>query len=284
METTNREALYEKIRHKSESLPLKIYQTSGVYLHWHEEYEFIMVKQGTVRCVINGETVELTEHKALLVHGGDLHSIHHHTDASIIAIVASPSFWADEGFASLFEETIKFQAVFTDNDPIDRSVIKLLWQIVELYNDKSFGYGFVIKSRFSELFALLITHGRLTYSQKSIRQVPSELKKMMNYVHEHYTEKISLRTLSSVSFYSQTYIIKLFKQYTNLTPTEYITQYRLEVAKEKLRGGSASNLHVALQCGFNSETYFIRAFKKRYGLTPYAYRKQAMKRESTRFA
>ncbi len=274
MKKIKREELYEQVCHKSENLPLKIYKTSNVYLHWHEEYEFIMVEKGTVLCVINGETIELTENEALLLHSGDLHSIHNVTNANVIAIVASPSFWADELFTSLFGENIKFQSVFIDSDPIDHTIIEILRQIVNIYKDKALGYGFIIKAKFSELFATLIMHKRFIYSVKSNEQIPNEFKNLMNYVHEHYSEKISISKLSAISFYSPTYIIRLFKRYTNFTPAEYITRYRLEIAKEKLRDGSDNNLNIALRCGFNSETYFIRAFKKRYGLTPYAYRKQ----------
>ena len=274
MENIRQETLYEPIRHKSENLPLKIYHTTGVYLHWHEEYEFIMVEKGSALCVINGETIELTENKAILLHSGDLHSIHNDTSAKVIAIVASSALWEDETFTSLFKEPVRFQSVFTDHDAIGHSVIDILKQIVDIYSDKNYGYGFVIKAKFLELFALLVANKRFTYSQKSSLNLPSELKRMMNYVHEHYAEKISLCTLSSISFYSQTYIIKLFKRYTNLTPAEYIIQYRLEIAKKKLRQTDKSNLDIALCCGFNSETYFIRAFKKIYGITPYAYRKR----------
>lgn len=273
MENVRRETLYEPISHKSENLPLKIYHTTGVHLHWHEEYEFIMLEKGSARCVINGEMIELTENKALLLHSGDLHAIHSDTNAKVIAIVASSTLWEDEIFSSLFSQPVRFQSVFTQHDALDHAVIDLLKQIVAIYSDKNYGYGFMLKAKFLELFSLLITNKRFTLSQKSALNLPSELKRLMNYVHEHYAEKISLGTLSSISFYSQTYIIKLFKRYTNLTPAEYIIQYRLEIAKEKLRQTDKSNLDIALCCGFNSETYFIRAFKKIYGITPYAYRK-----------
>lgn len=274
MEILNRETLHEPIRHKSENLPLKIYHTTGVYLHWHEEYEFIMVEKGKALCVINGETIELTENKAILLHSGDLHSIHNDTNATVIAIVASSALWEDEIFTSLFAESVRFQSVFTDHDPLGHSVIDILKQIVDIYNNQNYGYGFVIKAKFLELFAILITNKKFTYSQKSSLNLPSELKHLMNYVHEHYAEKISLGTLSSISFYSQTYIIKLFKRYTKLTPAEYVIQYRLEIAKERLKQTDKSILNIALYCGFNSETYFIRTFKKNFGITPHAYRKR----------
>ncbi|MBR5552516.1 MAG: helix-turn-helix transcriptional regulator [Clostridia bacterium] len=274
MKNANRESLYEQVCHKSENLPMKIYHTSGVNLHWHEEYEFIMVKNGSVSCVINGKAFDLTENKALLVHSGELHSIQSCSGAKIIAIVVSSTMWEDEMFGSIFKEPIKFSSVFSYNTPLGHCVIEILDQITEIYDDKKFGYGFLIKAKFLELFSLFIESQSFTYVQKNASRLPDEMKNLMNYVHEHFAEKISLCTLSSVSFYSQTYIINLFKRYTNLTPTEYIIQYRLEIAKEKLRNTTESNVDIALSCGFNSETYFIRAFKKLYGITPFVYRKQ----------
>ena len=126
MDNTSREALYEPICHRSENLPLKIYHTTGVYLHWHKEYEFILVKQGSVSCIINGEPIELTENSALLLQSGDLHSIQNDTNAEVIAIVASPTLWEDEIFHATLREPVRFQSVFTENDPLDHSVIEIL--------------------------------------------------------------------------------------------------------------------------------------------------------------
>ena len=96
-----RQTLYEPIRHKSEDLPLKIYYTTGVYLHWHDEYEFVMVEKGNALCVINGETIELTENEALLLHSGDLHSIHGDTNAKIIAIIWNTVLSLPQMFAAM---------------------------------------------------------------------------------------------------------------------------------------------------------------------------------------
>ncbi|MBR5527828.1 MAG: helix-turn-helix transcriptional regulator [Clostridia bacterium] len=253
---------------------MKIYKTSGVYLHWHEEYEFIMVENGAALCIINGESVNLNKNTAILVQSGVLHSIHARPNTNITAIVVSPALWADRAFGELFNGQISFQYIFDNNEPTDRSVIEILKHIVNIYERECFGYEFILKAKFAELFAILIENERICHTPKQSRKTPAELKTMMDYIHEHYAGKITLKTLSALSFYSQTYIIKLFKKFTNFTPAEYITQYRLTHAQRKLKNGLESNLDIALSCGFNSESYFVYAFKKRYGITPHTYRIQ----------
>lgn len=264
--------LYEQVSHKSgDNLPLKIYRTSGVAIHWHEEYEFIMIKNGSTLCMINGNPVELDENTVILLQSGVLHSVQNR-NKNTTAIVVSPSFWADDTVGELFGGKISFQSIFKHTDPIDLAVIEILKYIVKLYDEQSFGYEFLIKAKFTELFAILLQNGRFSHTPRLGKKLSAEFKSLINHVHEHYAEKISLDILSGISFYSKTYIIKLFKTYTDLTPSEYITQYRLSIAQRLLRSSNENNLDIALACGFNSESYFIHAFKKHYGITPHAYR------------
>ena len=269
MKGENYQALYESISHRSEHLPLKIYHPKGVYLHWHEEYEFVMVKNGSAVIIKNGTPIELSENQVLCLYSGDVHSIRCDASAEMTAIVVSPLFWEDNSFSY---GQIAFQSLFERNDPVDRAVISILEEIVSVYYDKAFGYDFILRSKFTQIFAILLEHRRFSITRGKRQEIPDQLKKLLDFVHEHYAEKISLDLLSSVSFYSKTYIIRLFKKYTCLTPAEYILQYRLDIAKKMLRNGEATVLNIAYFCGFNSETYFIRAFKKQYGMTPYAYK------------
>lgn len=268
--------LYEQVSHKSRNnLPIKIYRSSGVSLHWHEEYEFIIIENGSALCVINGKSIKLKENNAVLLQSGVLHSIHQNNDINITAIVVSPSFWADKTVLELFDGQINFQSFFNTADKLDRNVIEILKYIVKIYDEQCFGYQFIMKAKFTELFSILMLNKRFSHAPRLGKEISSEFKKMINYVHEHYSEKISLDTLSSISFYSKAYIIKLFRKYTNLTPAEYIIQYRLSMAKEMLLTGNKHIIDIAVDCGFNSESYFIHIFKKHYGITPHEYRSRA---------
>ena len=268
-------APYEQVQHKSgNNFPLKIYKPSGVYLHWHDEYEFLIVDKGEVTCIVNGEALVMKEHSAAILQSGVSHSIIHNKNAQITAIVASPSIWINKTDENLFNGKIVFQRLFNASDNFDCNVIEILKDIENLYNDQREYYEFIIKAKFTLLFGSLIKNGRFSHIQLRERKRTKEFQMLINYIHSHYTDKLSLNHLSNVSFYSPTYIIQLFKKYTNLTPAEYIIQYRLSIALEKLQNSTDSNLEIALCCGFNSESYFIQAFKKRYGITPKSYRRK----------
>ena len=64
---------------------------------------------------------------------------------------------------------------------------------------------------------------------------------------------------------------QLFKQYTGLSPRQYIIQLRIEKAKELLLDPALSVKQVAYSAGFESGHYFTRLFKEKTGLTPTQY-------------
>lgn len=60
---------------------------------------------------------------------------------------------------------------------------------------------------------------------------------------------------------------RLFTEYTGVTPVEYRTKLRLNLANTMLRGGEYSIGDVALKCGFNSASFFCREYKKVFGVS-----------------
>ena len=76
--------------------------------------------------------------------------------------------------------------------------------------------------------------------------------------------------------YNPDYMRRLFKQEMGRTPSDYLTEKRVENAKKLLACGSTPELSVAeiaFICGFYDSNYFTRVFKKETGVLPTAYRK-----------
>jgi len=94
------------------------------------------------------------------------------------------------------------------------------------------------------------------------------------YIDVHYAEAISLDTLASEVFVSPVYLSFLFKQVETMNVTDYLTQVRLDHAKELLRGASVKTYEIARLVGYQDEKYFSRLFKKKVGLTPSEFRNQ----------
>ena len=60
-----------------------------------------------------------------------------------------------------------------------------------------------------------------------------------------------------------------------MPPKRYLISWRLQVAKEKLRGGLKPIAQIAHEVGYEAEAAFNRAFKREFGVPPAAWRRQS---------
>ena len=100
----------------------------------------------------------------------------------------------------------------------------------------------------------------------------SRLHFVLQYIHDHLTERIEVDTLSRKAYLSRNIFFKWFKEQFGITPLEYITRERIRLARELLGQEKYTITQVSLLCGFTDVNYFVRTFKKSEGLTPGAYR------------
>ena len=61
------------------------------------------------------------------------------------------------------------------------------------------------------------------------------VQRMQDYIEEHCNLEITLADLAKVSLFSPWYSYKLFKQYTELTPAEYVRKIRLSKISQKIK-------------------------------------------------
>ncbi len=97
------------------------------------------------------------------------------------------------------------------------------------------------------------------------------------YVNEHFTEPLTLATLSAQCGVSVSTLSHDFMRYTHHSLYNYILYRRIMLAKQKLFE-PLSLSDIALLCGFGDYSNFLRAFKKIAGISPKEYRKQIQTR------
>ncbi|UQZ86374.1 HTH-type transcriptional regulator YesS [Paenibacillus konkukensis] len=100
------------------------------------------------------------------------------------------------------------------------------------------------------------------------------MQSVKSYIDEHYHQEISLEILSQKTFMSSSYISQLFKKTFGIGVSEYVSQVRLDKAKDMLEDQALKIERIAELVGMSNSTYFITKFKKRFGLTPNQYRMQ----------
>ncbi len=263
----SRDMLYrESVVHRSGALPMKIYKSNHVKYHWHDEYEFLLAEHDGTVCSVGGRQIELKCGEGLMIKGGELHSLSLDVGKSVTAIVVHPSFWDGDHLL----DRLSFTSVFRNDTESGQKITELLNRIKSCYYAKPTGCEFLLRSYFYSIFAILLECGEYEEIPRSDERQHSFDAVLFEYVHRHLDEELSLDTLSEISHFSKSYVIRLFKKNTGQTPTEYICRCRVELAKELLKEKSVTA--TALDCGFNNVSYFIRTFKRYTGVTPKSWR------------
>lgn len=96
--------------------------------------------------------------------------------------------------------------------------------------------------------------------------------KVQNTISEKYMEQISIISLADMVNLTPAYLCVLFRQKYGMTINEYMTQIRMEKAKELLGETQLHLYEICYQVGYLSPAYFSRLFKKYTGQTPKEWR------------
>lgn len=105
------------------------------------------------------------------------------------------------------------------------------------------------------------------YLQKEKRPLSIE------YIHNHFHEKITLEKLAAVENFNTTYFSQWFTKKTGDNPSAYIQKVRLEKAKEYLIATEFSILEIAQMVGYENQATLTKLFNKFAGLTPSEFRR-----------
>lgn len=96
----------------------------------------------------------------------------------------------------------------------------------------------------------------------------AHIYELIRFMEMCYTQEISLEILAKRSGYTPSYIIRLFKEITDLTPVQYLYELRMHAATSYLRTTQMSVQDIAEAVGFPGIHYFSRMFKKKFGHSP----------------
>lgn len=127
------------------------------------------------------------------------------------------------------------------------------------------GLDRVVREKLAEQFVQL--------SEERDKRLGLPVREAMRYIAEHYQEGITANQLSDMLRINPSYFSVLFKKETGKNFVDYITDYRLDKAKELLVTTNCTMASVASQVGYSDTRYFSQIFTKRVGIKPSQYRK-----------
>lgn len=142
---------------------------------------------------------------------------------------------------------------------------------VSMLLEQSRSYDALLKNMETLLFQST-ARSEFKLNDKSSRAI---IDTVAAHLAAHASEKISLQTVAEEFGFNYTYLSYLFKKTLGKSPSEYLTQCRIDQAKRLLTQSEEHSVkEISNAVGYDDPYYFSRIFKATTGLSPSEYRKQ----------
>ncbi len=102
---------------------------------------------------------------------------------------------------------------------------------------------------------------------------PEEIVALVKkHIQTHYASVLDLNTIAQEFGFSPSYLTKLFIKYEETTPSKYIRNYRMNIAKQLLSVPNSSIVSVSAAVGYSDPFHFSKSFKQTFGYSPTSYK------------
>lgn len=286
---TTDETLRETVRHGNSSYPFAYYPEDiwqfdfhRVDWHWHHELEFLFVAKGTAICLVGTNKIELHQGCGLFINSSILHRFEAQGSTFVPNIVFSPTLLAPESsliyekyISPVINSSIEYQ-IFNPHTAWQNHVLQLLSQVLALQETDENNELCTIQLLF-KIWDIMTKHIDLasnSFEFYRFNHKQARLQTMMQYIHDHYTEEITLETIAASASISKSGALHIFQSGIHISPVAYLIQYRLAQAAEQLYTTQKSVSSIAEETGFASSGYFCRKFRQHYHMSPNEYRQK----------
>ena len=247
-------------------------------MHWHNEMEIICGVSG--RCIINvqSERYILGAGEMILIQPGNLHSIEqdgssHAEYFNIIfdfSLLENPdSRCYRKYFKAIYNHERIVPVYLSPEMPLARLLFPIVTRLIKNRHEKYTTQELMIKSGLYEIIYHINTYCTDPDKDSAVLYKNSgAVKEAMRYVHEHYSEQITVHDAAELVNYSTSHFGKLFKSVAGISFTQYIINYRLHIAVSMLKDNTKTETEIALEVGFSSLSHFIRYFRRMYKKSP----------------
>lgn len=131
----------------------------------------------------------------------------------------------------------------------------------------------------------LLVHANEYFSEELYQHIPAvnhkRVQEILSYIHLHFTQDISIPSLSERFSLSPNYLCHLFKKEVGDNFSEYISRQRIQYACKLLIETNQHINQISEQVGFKDYFYFSKLFKRFNAMTPTQYRKQHMEKSTS---
>lgn len=282
-------AYHETKTHGKKEFPFTVYNGNipkyihSFPLHWHDEMEIISVTEGQGIVTVQSARYDVSCGDIMIIPPQTVHAIERKDCCtmqyfnilfSLSMLDVADDICRKKYFEPLYRnELTPIIYIPKDSEP-NKRISPYISNLIENRHSSS-GNELLIKSALFAALYHIIEFATPSSNEKSADGNYDKLKKLLLYVRRHYGERISIKTAADICGYSESHFMRIFKNMTGQSFTEYLIEFRLNAAANAIAITSDKIIDVAYNCGFENLSYFSRAFLNKYGVTPSQYRKQS---------
>lgn len=233
--------------------------------HYHRDYEVYYLTEGRCRYFVGSKTYSMNSGDMILIHPGVIHKVLYDTPVHSRLLINCSEDFVPQGARRHLEDI----AWFPGKPETARKTERLFAGIREADASADDLREDTLRCLAMGLFLLMA---------KSAVRIPTAstfVEKAVEYIQNHYADRISLGETARYCAVSPEHLSRVFKRETGFGFREYLNLYRLKKAEALLRSGSGKTVtRIATACGFSDSNYFSVAYKKLYGISPSQAKKQ----------
>ena len=241
----------------------------GPALRDHYIIHYVLGGRGIFR--VNGITYHLEENDGFLIMPNTI--VYYEADEG------HPWSYGWVGFHGMKVENYLSSAGLSAKNPIfrynrDRTLHDCLIRMIQT---KGFSTGretMLLGLLYQFLSYLIEASCNIPHIKENISRKESYIKKAINFVAMNYSRKISIAETAAYVGLDRSYLYSIFREMLNMSPSEYLINYRIEKACFLIANPDLSIGEISRSVGYEDSLLFSKVFKNIKGVSPRAYRKQ----------
>lgn len=274
----------EIIQHsKMNSLELFLIEVTSRNPHGHDDIEIGVIMEGSVSLLLEQEKYLLHKGDIFLINRHQVHSLYSTNENNLIlAFQLHTEFYRQIDYSL---EYLRFENNIIHSGFLHKKLLPLFYQCADIYfQDLSFGALKCSSIMLDILYQL--ADGTLCHIASEKESVSAyhntmRLNRIMDYINEHYTERISLQDLAELENITDYHMSHFIRKMLGISFQEYVNQLRFKHALTLIQKTDLHILDICMESGFSSSRYLNQMFEKNLHCTAKEYIKMKKKPEVT---
>ena len=287
----------EKEKHGTAQFPVGLHKLEYpadtdvmFYVHWHQEFEFLVLTEGKVLFTIEDRKYVMNPGDIVFINSNYLHMAKNICGGVCSFYAIDFSYHVlNEDIHSIFSKKfirpiLNDKYVFPEFMPVSedegkcwqKDIRNYLHEIAECPEHELEPFELMIRSRILAIWDILDKNCVRAQKDNDIESRYSErLEPVISYIKENYAYEITLGELAAILPMSEGQFSRVFKQTMKLSPIQYLMRYRILQSCKLLQDTEKKIGEIANLSGFNNISYFNRVFLNTIGCTPKEYRENS---------